>query len=89
MEINHNTKSIESYKITKILFNMEIIVYTYKRMSANVCKTKKTFLNIVQNTIIRRFKRGSWRIRTAVIGFADRCLATRPTNLDFESAKIV
>lgn len=41
MEINHDTKSIESYKITKILFNMEIITYTYERMSANDCKTKK------------------------------------------------
>ena len=24
--------------------------------------------------------RGTWRIRTAVNGFADRCLATRPRN---------
>ena len=26
------------------------------------------------------FPGGSWRIRTAVNGFADRCLATRPRN---------
>ena len=26
--------------------------------------------------------RGPWRIRTAVRGFADRCLATRPRNLN-------
>ncbi len=30
---------------------------------------------------------GSERIRTAVDGFADHCLATRPRNLDFKNGK--
>ena len=33
------------------------------------------------------FLRGRWRIRTAVHGFADRCLATRPTDR-FQGANI-
>ena len=32
---------------------------------------------------------GQWRIRTAVHGFADRCLATRPTDQSFIFIKLV
>ena len=37
---------------------------------------KVLYFQGIQNVI-----RGFWRIRTAVDGFADRCLATRPRNL--------
>ena len=60
-------------------------------MALNLKKTtqtiekQKTFQDFSEGS----YQRGSWRIRTAVVGFADRCLATRPTNLVFRSAKIV
>ena len=34
----------------------------------------------MKETVFLFFSRGRWRIRTAVRGFADRCLATRPTD---------
>ena len=43
---------------------------------------KKSLQPTVGFSLLQGFRRGSWRTRTAVNGFADRYLATRSRNLD-------
>lgn len=54
-----------------------IIKITLKRQQ-NRQHLKTTKPQLVKNWGFVNLLRGLWRIRTAVDGFADRCLATRP-----------